>query len=272
MICWTEAGPRTTRARVCCQTASFSSSRWSNCSATTTVTCAARPCRSGTWSCARGSGRPSAAARCPSTLGRSSRIHSGRRVSSGAGRPASWARWVAIRRRSVSCAAHSTVASAPLGPYSTASTPARPDRQEYSPLPPPSTIMTSPPWRRAWRAIERSRLEVPLPGWPTASRCGSAERGPVRQTTGGSSRGSSSSSTTGRVRRTPAGSVKPRTVSPGEVTKGWAAIPVGSAASTRRSSWLPSSSQSKRYSRPRPDLACSRASIRAREAASPSVK
>lgn len=271
VICWIEAGPSTIRARVCCHTASCSTSRWSNCSATATVTCAGRPCRSGTWRWVMGSGPPSATARCASTLGWSSRIHSGRRVSSGAGRPASRARWVAMSRRSVSCAAHSRVATAPTGPHSTARTPARPDRQAYSPLPPPSTIRTSPPCRRACRARERIRVEVPLPGWPTASRCGSVERGPVRQTTGGTSRGCSPSST-GRVRCTLPESVKPSTLSPGEVTNGWAAMPVGSAASTLRSSWLPSSSQSKRYSRPRPDLACSSASIRAREAASPSVK
>lgn len=45
-------------------------------------------------------------------LGRSSRIHSGRLVSCGAGRPDCRARFVAISRRSVSWAAHSRVASA----------------------------------------------------------------------------------------------------------------------------------------------------------------
>ncbi len=68
------------------------------------------------------------------------------------------------------------------------------------------------------------------------------------------------------------GSVKPRTVSPGAVTKRWAAMSVGSGASTPIVSWLPSSSHAKWYSRPRPDFAVSSCSIRARESASPSVK
>lgn len=97
------------------------------------------------------------------------------------------------------------------------------------------------------------------------------ERGPVRQTTGGAS-WLPSPAITGTVRRTASASVKPRTVSPGEVTKRWAAIEVGSASRTLMTSWLPSSSQAKWYSRPRPDLACRSCSIRAREAASPSVK
>uniref|UniRef100_UPI00165FE977 hypothetical protein n=1 Tax=Streptomyces apricus TaxID=1828112 RepID=UPI00165FE977 len=97
------------------------------------------------------------------------------------------------------------------------------------------------------------------------------ERTPVRQTTGGTSR-CSSPNVRGSVRRTPAGSVKPRTVSPGAVTNRWAAMSVGSGARTATVSRLPSSSQVKRYSRPRPDLACSNCSILARASASPSGK
>lgn len=119
--------------------------------------------------------------------------------------------------------------------------------------------------------MERISVVVPLPGWPTASRCGSVVRAPVRQTTPGASR-VSSPSLTGTVRCTASSSVKPRTVSPGAMTKRWAVIEVGRASSTLMTSRLPSSSQLKRYSRPRPDLACSNCSIRAREAASLSVK
>lgn len=119
--------------------------------------------------------------------------------------------------------------------------------------------------------MERSRVVVPLPGSPTASRCGSVERGPVRQTTGGASR-TSSPSVTGTVRCTASASVNPSTVSPGPATNRWAAIEVESASRTRMTSWLPSSSHSNRYSRPRPDLVCSNCSIRARASGSPSVK
>ncbi len=119
--------------------------------------------------------------------------------------------------------------------------------------------------------MERIRVVVPLPGWPTASRWGSVERLPVRQTTGAAST-VASPSRTGTVRRTASGSVKPRTVSPGAVTKRWAAIAVESGPSTVMTRRLASSSQAKWYSRPRPDLVCSNCSIRARAAASPSVK
>lgn len=119
--------------------------------------------------------------------------------------------------------------------------------------------------------MERISVEVPLPGCPTISRCGSVERAPVRQTTGGASR-VSSPSVIGTVRCTASSSVKPSTVSPGVVTKRWAAIEVGRASRTLITSWLASSSQAKWYSRPRPDLACSSCSIRMRAAASPSVK
>ncbi len=47
---------------------------------------------------------------------------------------------------------------------------------------------------------------------------------------------------------------------------------VGSASSTVTSRRLASSSQSKRYSRPRPDFVWSNCSMRERAAASPSVK
>lgn len=114
-------------------------------------------------------------------------------------------------------------------------------------------------------------MVVPLPGCPTASRCGSVERAPVRQTTGGASR-VVSPSLTGTVRCTASPSVKPSTVSPGAVTKRWAPIEVGRASSTLMTSRLPSSSQEKWYSRPRPDFACSSCSIRLREPASLSVK
>ena len=100
------AGPSTTRALVCARTGSLSSSAPSNWSATITVTQAARPCRSGTWSRRWGSSRPSAVARWVSAVGRSAMIHSGRRVSSGADRPACRARFAEISRRSVSCEAH----------------------------------------------------------------------------------------------------------------------------------------------------------------------
>lgn len=76
----------------------------------------------------------------------------------------------------------------------------------------------------------------------------------------------------GSVRCTSEGSVKPRTVSPGAVTNRWAAMSVGSGGRTVIFSSLPSSSHSKWYSRPRPDLACRSCSIRARDSASPSVK
>lgn len=269
-ICSREAGPRTARARVWVRTVSVRVSSASNCSASTTVTWAARPCRSGIRSSSSGSGLPSAAARWPRTPGRSSRIHSGRRMSSGTRWPLCRARLAAISRRSVSCAAHSSVASAPPRPDSTARTPPRPARAPYSPVPPPSTTMTSPS-RRAWRAIERTRVVVPPPGCPTASRCGSVERPPVRQTTGEAST-VTSPSRTGTVRETASGSVKPSTVSPGAVTKRWAAIVVGSASSTVMTRRLASSSQPKWYSRPRPDLVWSNCSIRERAAASPSVK
>ncbi len=97
------------------------------------------------------------------------------------------------------------------------------------------------------------------------------ERPPVRQTTGEAST-VMSPSRTGTVRETASGSVKPSTVSPGAVTKRWAAIVVGSASSTVITRRLASSSQPKWYSRPRPDLVWSNCSIRERAAASPSVK
>lgn len=271
-----EAGPRTTRARVCRRTASVRVSRWSNCSVTTTVTLTARPCRRGISRRDCGSRRPSAAARWVSTLGRSRRSQRGRRMSSGAGWPACRARFVAISRRSVSWDAHSRLARAPERPHSTARTPSRPVRQACSPLPPPSTMTTSPCWR-ARRAIERSKVVVPLPGSPTASRCGSVERTPVRQMTGGTSRCSSPEGTRsspedreGALDLARVGEAEDRLARcRHEALGGDVGAERGRTATV---SSLPSSSQVKRYSRPRPALACSSCSMRARASASPSVK
>lgn len=74
------------------------------------------------------------------------------------------------------------------------------------------------------------------------------------------------------MRWTPVGSVKPSTSSPGAVTKRWAVMSVGSGGSTHSVNSLPSSSHVKWYSRPRPALACSTCSMRARDSGSPSVK
>jgi hypothetical protein len=46
-------------------------------------------------------------------------------------------------------------------------------------------MTTMSPCGSTCRASERSRVEVPWPWVPSASRCGSLERGPVRQSTGG---------------------------------------------------------------------------------------
>ena len=247
------------------------SSTPSNCSATTTVTFAARPCRSGTRSSSCGSARPSAAARQLSAAGRSSRIHSGRGTSSGgavAGLPGPVG------------ADQPPLGLVPPTPGWPAPRRARTPRRAR---PPRRAGTRTRRCRRRPRSArrrggapggrcERSRVVVPLPGLPSASRCGSVERGPVRQTTGGTSRGAPRRRVTGTVRCTAPPSVKPSTVSPGTVRRAgrrcrWAVAPAPLISSS-----LPSSSQPKRYSRPRPDLAGSSCSTRSRSANSPSRK